>query len=70
MTYADLEKLTAGKETPLSGTNELDENVVIYRGYSEDAQMHYYDVHTYQHNGWTRINVFWEDGTTEELFDS
>lgn len=24
---------------------------------------------TYQHNGWVRKNVYWRDGTHEELFD-
>lgn len=24
---------------------------------------------TYQHNGWVRKNVYWRDGTREELFD-
>ena len=24
---------------------------------------------TYQHNGWTRKNIYWRDGTREELFD-
>lgn len=24
---------------------------------------------TYQHNGWVRKNVYWRDGTREEMFD-
>ena len=24
---------------------------------------------TYQHNGWTRKNIYWRDGTREEMFD-
>ena len=27
------------------------------------------DVVTFQSNGWTRRNVYWRDGTTEELFE-
>lgn len=69
MTYAELKKLTSGKEMPLSAENEEGENVIIVGGYSEDAQMYFYEVRTYQHNHWTRINIFWEDGTIEELFD-
>lgn len=24
---------------------------------------------TYQHNGWVRKNIYWRDGTREELFE-
>lgn len=24
---------------------------------------------TYQHNGWVRKNIYWRDGTREEMFD-
>ena len=24
---------------------------------------------TYQHNGWKRKNIYWRDGTREEMFD-
>lgn len=27
------------------------------------------DVVTFQNNGWTRRNVYWRDGTREELFE-
>ena len=26
-------------------------------------------VRTYQNNGWTRLNVYYEDGSSEELFE-
>ena len=27
------------------------------------------EVRTHQKNGWIRTNVYWDDGTSEELFD-
>lgn len=28
----------------------------------------YITIETLQHNGWTRINTYWADGTTEETY--
>lgn len=69
MNYEKLKNLTTNVDIPLSGMNEDGENIIITIGYDEDAQMEFYDVHTYQHNGWIRSNIYWEDGTIEELFD-
>ena len=27
------------------------------------------EVHTHQKNGWIRTNVYWDDGTSEEMFE-
>ena len=48
---------------PFSGTNEDMEQVSI--SIAKDR----IDVVTYQDNGWIRRNVYWRDGTREELFE-
>lgn len=50
-------------EFPFSGRNEQMEEVTI--SIAKDR----IDVVTFQHNGWTRRNVYWRDGTREELFE-
>ena len=32
-------------------------------------EIFYIDVVNFQSNGWTRWNVYWRDGTREELFE-
>lgn len=46
----------------LPGTNELGENTTA--SIFKDKIV----VVTYQKNGWVRENVYWRDGTREELF--
>ena len=48
---------------PFVGTNEDMEEISI--SIAKDR----IDVVTYQDNGWTRRNVYWRDGTREELFE-
>lgn len=50
-------------EVPFFGDNENLEEVMV--SVAKDR----IDVVTYQHNGWTRRNVYWRDGTREELFE-
>ena len=47
----------------LSGKNEDDENVIITID-EESAE-----VQTLQKNGWCRTNVYYPDGTSEELYE-
>lgn len=51
------------QETMLFGINESKESVDI--SIFKDRIL----VGTYQHNGWKRKNVYWRDGTVEELFE-
>lgn len=46
----------------LSGTNELGEHITV--SIFKDKIV----VVTYQKNGWVRENVYWRDGTCEEMF--
>lgn len=69
MTYAELKKLTEGKELPLAATNESGENVII--GHRTDIwtyeettwNRNYFETITAQHNGWTRHSFYYEDGS-------
>lgn len=74
MTYAELKKLTEGKTLPLTAKNEDGENQIISHGtdkwtYAEETwNRNFFKITTAQHNGWTRINLIYEDGATEELY--
>lgn len=52
-----------GSDIPFAGDNENMEEVMI--SVAKDR----IDVVTFQSNGWTRCNVYWQDGTREELFE-
>lgn len=54
--------------SPTTYLNEDGENVVIKQGHTEDGE-HFYKCTTYQSNGWIRINIYYESGISEELFD-
>ncbi len=72
MTYKEIDKKVKdfGKEMPISATNEDEEDVIIEGGREpENNNLRFYQLTTVQKNGWLRINVYWEDGTTEEWFD-
>ena len=73
--YASIKKMTdeffeAHKDSkfPLSATNEDGENVVIGQGTNEDGER-YYELTTYQNNGYIRTNWYYENGTAEETFE-
>lgn len=67
MTYRELERLTSGKEFPILATNELGEPVIIEIGENENGK--FYRTQTAQENDWLRTNVFWEDGSVDELYE-
>lgn len=48
---------------PFFGDNEQLEEVMI------SVAKERIDVTTYQHNGWVRRDVYWRDGTREELYE-
>ena len=52
-----------GSSASFDGTNEDTEQVSI--SIAKDR----IDVVTFQDNGWTRRNVYWRDGTREELYE-
>lgn len=66
MTYKELTTMCQGKTFPLCAKNEDGENVVIAHGCNET---NYFKLTTAQHNGWTRQNIIFEDGSTEEFYE-
>ena len=67
MDYKYLRELTAGRTLPLSATNADGENVIIEEGREEGV--HYYRLETIQKNNWSRINHYYEDGTSTETYE-
>ena len=67
MTYHELFDITKKfSGSIVAGTNENGERVVIehYRGDEP-----YFKVTTFQNNNWTRINYYYKDGSTEEIYE-
>lgn len=50
-------------ETMYTGINVLEEDVRLSIFHNRIVCV------TLQHNGWVRINTYWNDGTREETFD-
>ena len=69
MDYTAIKKMITeeGKTLPLIVENQDGEAVFITCGRNEIGR--YYQTRTAQNNGWERINIYYEDGTTEELYD-
>ena len=65
--YNYLKETTSGMEFPLAGNNSDKETVLVCDGYSDGT--HYYKTITAQSNGWSRSNVWYEDGTSEEWYE-
>lgn len=68
MNYSMIKNLVRGKNLPVSATNENGENVIIEEG-SDSELGHFYRTETAQHNNWCRINYYYENGDTEELYE-
>lgn len=67
MTYQELEQIIEGRTLPLAARNADDENVIIEQG-EEQGFGRYFRLSTAQHNGWTRVNYIYENGSTEEHY--
>lgn len=70
MTFKDYEDMTkefADEDFPLAGKNENGENLFIFKGESDGER--FFKVTTFQHNGWTRTNRYYENGNSEEWFE-
>ena len=63
MTTYEIYKNKFGFVEALGGTNDKDETVLL----SVDEKCA--SVRTFQSNGWQRINIFYPDGTEEELYE-
>ena len=67
MNYQKLEEITKGKTLPLTAENEDKERVIIEKLHNGD--MEYYQLSTFQGNGWVRINRYYEDGSIDETYE-
>lgn len=63
MTTYDKYRQQFGLIDNLVGTNEKKENLIV----SIDEEK--VEIMTIQSNGYARTNVYWKDGTEEELYD-
>lgn len=66
MDFQELMELAEDKARVFAAVNQYGENMVI--SYDYNGGDRYFRVETAQHNGWTRINYVFENGTREELF--
>ena len=67
-TFEKLKKETQGYSFPLYGETEDGEDQIIEVGADKEMGQ-FFRVTTYQSNDWIRVNIYYEDGTTEELFE-
>ena len=74
MTYREIQTLCNGKSLPIAATNQDGENVIIEQGserwryQGESWDRHFYKLITAQRNGWTRINMYFDDGVSDEFY--
>ena len=73
MTYEDILELIEDTgytidDLPLTSVNDDGENIIVDREDTEDGQI-VLKLSTAQDNGWMRVNYFWPDGTTEEMYE-
>jgi antitoxin component YwqK of YwqJK toxin-antitoxin module len=61
MTFEEIDNLMKNEESLMFATNEDKETVVIQ--YNRARTM--YTITTYQKNGWTRITIYYKDGTID-----
>nr|WP_325301863.1 hypothetical protein [uncultured Dysosmobacter sp.] len=66
MTYKEIKRLMEGRSLPVLAKNQDEEPVIIEEGRSEAG--HFYRLTTAQNNNWCRINVYYEDGSTDEIY--
>ncbi len=65
--YEYIRETTNGMEFPLAGNNSDKETVLVCDGYSDGT--HYYRTDTMQSNGWVRVNIWYDDGSSEEWYE-
>ena len=65
MTYQELHQMCNSKQLPIVAKNEDGENVIIEQGCDKE---NFFKLTTAQSNGWTRINLIYEGGSSDELY--
>lgn len=51
-----------------SGIYQNDSGELVSIRYKSDEDGNRFKILTYQNNGWTRINIYWQNGTIEEYY--
>lgn len=64
--YREIEKVVKENGHSMFYRNTDGELVTIHHIEDEDGAR--YEVTTSQNNGWERKNIYWKDGTVEELY--
>jgi len=67
MDYKQLMEITQGKNFPCVGENDEKERVVIEK--IDSNERNYFKVSAFQSNGWTRTNIYYEDGSCDETYE-
>jgi hypothetical protein len=67
MTYKEIQSWCNNENIPTFDINDDGENVIIEAGKNEMGK--YYKLTTVQHNGWCRVNYYYEDGCMEETYE-
>ena len=67
MNYQKLAEIIKGETIPLTAENGDKERVIIEKLHNGD--MEYYQLSTFQCNGWVRINRYYEDGSFDETYE-
>jgi hypothetical protein len=55
------------EDLPLTAKTETGEDVIV-DAFSQDDKI-VWQISTLQGNGWIRVNLYYEDGTVEELYE-
>ena len=67
MNYKQIEKVVKDRELPLIGETGDGDPMIISKGMNGGKC--YYKLEVPQDNGWVRHLYYYEDGTSEELFE-
>lgn len=71
MRYIDIKKFVEATNAglPCLFNNDCGEYGILSQGRDKETHLHFYKLQTRQENGWVRINIYWEDGTVEEMYE-
>lgn len=64
--FEEIKEMTKRMEFPLMGTNEDGETVIVEHGSLDGVE--FFKTTTAQKNNWCRINYYYANGYSEELY--
>ncbi len=70
MDYQDIDRTVKdmGYQLPCKATNDKDEIMIVEKGVDKHRQK-FYKIRTVQKNKWIRTDIYYEDGSHDELYD-